>query len=88
MQRRSAAYQMEEHAGERCSVVYYCGGVAEEEIFEFYHANSSLRAAAQVADERGALDHAQDNIRTLLDEDQGGFHEGEVQGLGRLGDVY
>ncbi|KAK4547032.1 hypothetical protein LTR36_001253 [Oleoguttula mirabilis] len=65
---------VEEHADDRCSVVYFCGGL-EEDVCEVYHEQSPPRISPEVAHEDAALDNIYSNIRMLLDENQGGCHE-------------
>lgn len=64
---------MEEPADGKCSVVYFCA-CASGNIYELHH-KSSLEATANARSEDAALDSVYDNVRILLDEDQGGFHE-------------
>lgn len=65
---------MEEPADERCSVVYFCASV-EDDIQEVYHAKSGPDAIGDAKHDSAAIDGIYANARTLLDEDQGGFHE-------------
>lgn len=59
----------------KCSVVYYCDGL-EESICELYQDQSPPRLATEAAHGGVALDTIYHNIRMLLDENQGGCHEG------------
>lgn len=67
---------MEEYADESCSIVYLCAN-AQDDIYELYHKRSPPGEAAAPVNELGSLDQTRNNVRTLLDEDQGGFDEGE-----------
>ena len=67
---------MEEYADESCSIVYLCAN-AQNDIYELYHKGSPPEEAVAPAKERSSLDRTYDNVRTLLDEDQGGFEQGE-----------
>ena len=70
---------MEELADESCSVVYFCAS-ASGDICEL-HDRSALEKTEVSEDSRqenAALDIIRGNVRTLLDEDQGGFDEGEA----------
>lgn len=64
---------MEEHVHESCRVVYFCSS-AQKDVHELYHRNRPPTAAS---DAQTSVDHTYRNIRALLDEDQGGFSEGE-----------
>ena len=66
---------MEGSHDERISVVYYCGG-AEDDVCELYHDNSPPQRASRSEHGDDALHIVHGNIRSLLDEDQGGFSEG------------
>ena len=65
---------MEESAEERCSVVYYCANT-DGEVRELHH-RSAPEPTVSADQKDGYLDSVYENVRTLLDEDQGGFHEG------------
>ena len=67
---------MDELIDRGCSVVYYCEGQGDE-ICEFYDTNSLPQDASELAQRDGWRDVLYSNVRMLLDEDQGGFHEGE-----------
>lgn len=73
---------MEEYDHERCSVIYYCAS-AGDDVHELYHNKSPPTAASGGQHENAALDGVYRNVRVLLDEDQGGFHEGEIRRHGR-----
>lgn len=66
---------MEDYANESCSIVYFCAG-AEDDIYELYHKKSPPAIAANSAHAHSSLDEVYHNVRTLLDEDQGGFNDG------------
>ena len=68
---------MEEHRDRGCSVVYYCDR-QDEEICELYDGQHLPRDATGVAQKAGWRKALHSNVRMLLDEDQGGFHEGET----------
>ena len=74
-QRHSDAIPMEEIGDERCNVIYYCGGV-EDDICELHHDTSPPEDLSGTEQEDPALGVIYCNIRSLLDEDQGGFNEG------------
>ena len=65
---------MEEQADDRCNVVYFCAS-AGQDITAQYHHHTSPDAPSD-----GELAHSLDviyqNVRALLDPDQGGFNEG------------
>jgi len=67
---------MEESADERCSVVYFCAS-ASGDVYELHHA-SALEPAVDGERDHTTSGSIYDNVRILLDEDQGGFHEGEA----------
>ena len=67
---------MEEHANESCSIVYFCAS-AQEDIYELYHKNSPPDGVSGPSQHK-SLGEVYENVRTLLDEDLGGFDEGEV----------
>ena len=77
---------MEEHANNGCSVVYYCAS-APDEIYELYHKNSPPEAPSEIRHENTSLNLIYQNIRAMLDEDQGGFDEGEEVNNRRESDV-
>jgi hypothetical protein len=68
---------MEEHASE-CSVIVYFCATAQDDIAELYHKNSPPSVATASASQHAALAHVYENVRSLLDEDLGGFEEGTV----------
>ncbi|TKA32347.1 hypothetical protein B0A50_01453 [Salinomyces thailandicus] len=72
---RSISGLMEGTLDERISVVYYCGGGEDDTISELYQDQSPPKAAAEVSHQDTTLEILYENVRSLLDEDQGGFHE-------------
>lgn len=76
---RSISGLMEGTLDERISVVYYCGGGEDDTISELYQDQSPPKAAAEVSHQDTTLEILYENVRSLLDEDQGGFHEGMTQ---------
>ena len=66
---------MEEHANE-CSVIVYFCATAQDDIAELYHKNTPPRAEEAAADQHASLEEVYENVRSLLDEDLGGFEEG------------
>lgn len=82
---------MEDFGDEACNVVYFCAA-ADEEVYELYHKRSPPEAPPRAAEGGSALDRVYHNARLLLDENQGGFSEGEgdvggMEGKGLLTDV-
>lgn len=69
---------MEEFGDEACNVVYFCAGPGDEEVYELYHKRSPPDAPPKLAADSSALDRVYHNARILLDENQGGFSEGEA----------
>ena len=67
---------MEEFADGSCSVVYFAS--ARDGLYELYHKSSPPEIPSETRPENGSLDNIYQNVRTLLDEDQGGFDEGNV----------
>ncbi|KAK5133000.1 hypothetical protein LTR08_008287 [Meristemomyces frigidus] len=65
---------MEEHVDWGCHVVYYCDG-QEDDICELYDAHSPPQVASDVARKDTWRDALYSNVRMLLDENQGGFHQ-------------
>lgn len=63
---------MEEYIYERCRIIYLCSS-EHEDIHELYHQNSAPAVSPNGQD---GLQHIYQNVRALLDEDQGGFEEG------------
>lgn len=70
---------MEGSHDERIRVVYYCGTI-EEDLCEIYHDESPPKRAEDSAHQSDILEALYDNIASLLDEDEGGFHEGMFPG--------
>ena len=72
---RGLREQMEEQADDRCNVVYFCAS-AGEDITALHHSQSPPDQASETQ-----LAHSlcviNQNVRALLDPDQGGFNEGE-----------
>lgn len=68
---------MAEFGDEACTVVYFCAG-ADEEVYELYHKQSPPDAPPKSADSSSVIDRVYHNARLLLDENQGGFSEGEA----------
>lgn len=66
---------MEEQADDRCNVVYFCAS-AGQDITALHHSQSPPASASETQ-----LAHSlcviNQNVRALLDPDQGGFNEGE-----------
>ena len=71
-----SGWPMEEHASENCSIVYFCPSV-EDDTFELYQKDSPPAALPKAPGPQHSLAQIYQNVRTLLDEDQGGFDEGE-----------
>jgi len=70
---------MEEIGDERCNVVYFCGDAEGDDICELHHDTSPPKDVSGTEQEDTALGVIYGNIRSLLDEDQGGFNEGRTQ---------
>ncbi|KAF2770024.1 HD-domain/PDEase-like protein [Teratosphaeria nubilosa] len=65
---------MEEDWEGKCNVVYLVES-AQGELCELFYRGSPPKAASQSRHYDASLDQIYGNIRALLDEDQGGFHE-------------
>lgn len=65
---------MEEHVSESCRIVYYCSST-ENDVHELYHQNSAPKLPSEG---QSSLEVIYQNVHALLDEDQGGFNEGEA----------
>ncbi|KAI7101045.1 HD-domain/PDEase-like protein [Hortaea werneckii] len=65
---------MEGSHDERIRVVYYCGTI-EGDFCELYHDESPPKRAEDSAHQNDTLEALYSNIASLLDEDEGGFHE-------------
>ena len=70
---------MEGSHDERIRVVYYCGTI-EEDLCELYHDESPPKRAEDSAHRSDTLEALHANIASLLDDDEGGFHEGMFPG--------
>lgn len=71
---------MEEARDGRCGVVYYNPG--DEDTSELFTRDSLPAGATEKhVGEKLSRAHVNHDIRTLLDVDQGGFHEGESMRL-------
>ena len=70
---------MEGSHDERIRVVYYCGTI-EEDLCELYHDESPPKRAEDPAHQSDILEALYANIASLLNEDEGGFHEGMFHG--------
>ena len=66
---------MEEHR--ECSVIVYFAATARNDIYELYHKRSPPSEDAVAANRESSLGQVYQNVRTLLDEDVGGFEEGK-----------
>ena len=68
---------MEDTGDGRCSVIYYCPGSALDLAELHDHASPP---AVTLDDERtgSSLKHVYNNVRRLLDQDQGNFEQGET----------
>lgn len=71
---------MEGFGDEACNVVYFCAGAADD-VSELYHKRSPPDAPSRPEENSSTLDRVYHNARILLDENQGGFDEGEADGL-------
>ena len=67
---------MEEKADERCNVVYFCAS-AGQDITALHHSTNPPDASSNTG-RAHSLDVIYQNVRALLDPDQGGFNEGET----------
>ena len=65
----------EQTTSENCSIVYFCTGV-QDDIYKLYCKASPPEAPPKASSPQHSLDQVYQNVRTLLDEDQGGFEEG------------
>lgn len=75
---------MAEFGDQAASVVYFCAGAAADDVYELYHKCSPPDAPPKPpAEESGVLDRVYHNARILLDENQGGFSEGEAESSAR-----
>jgi hypothetical protein len=72
---RGLREQMEEQADDRCNVVYFCAS-AGQDITALYH-NQSPPDPTSETQLAHSLHIINQNVRALLDPDQGGFNEGE-----------
>jgi hypothetical protein len=66
---------MEEQADDRCNVVYFCAS-AGQDVEAFHHHQSSPDIPSDT-ELLPSLEVIYQNVRALLDPDQGGFNEGE-----------
>ena len=67
---------MEEHVSESCRVVYFCSS-AQDDIHGLFPQNSMPK---EPSESDSSLKSIYQNVHALLDEDQGGFKEGEATG--------
>lgn len=65
---------MEEQADDRCNVVYFCAS-AGQDITALHHQHTPPDVPSNTQLAR-SLDVIYQNVRALLDPDQGGFNEG------------
>lgn len=67
---------MELYTCESCSIIYFCAGV-QNTTNELYHKGQLPDSSSEKLDRKDhSGDHTYHNVRTLLDENQGGFGEG------------
>lgn len=66
---------MEEADDGQCSVVYFCPG-SDNEISELYHPSSPPVIAPRDRTQHPSLANVHNNVRRLLDVDQGNFRQG------------
>ena len=66
---------MEEHR--ECSVIVYFAATVRNDIHELYHKRSPPSEDSVAANRQSPLGQVYQNVRTLLDEDIGGFEEGK-----------
>lgn len=71
---------MEEQRANECSVIVYFCATAQDDIHELYHKKSPPADDAVSAGRQSPLGQVYENVRTLLDEDIGGFEEGNKPG--------
>lgn len=69
---------MEENASWSCSVVYLCAS-AQDDIHELYPKNATPVSADKALDGDTYLRQVYENVEVLLDENQGGYDEGETR---------
>ena len=69
---------MEEHSANKCSVIVYFCASADHDISELYHKRSPPSTATLHENQHSPLGQVYENVRTLLDENVGGFEEGNV----------
>jgi hypothetical protein len=67
---------MEEHRANECSVIVYYCATAHNDIYELYHKRSPPSSTAVSENQHSPLGQVYENVRTLLDENVGGFDEG------------
>jgi hypothetical protein len=67
---------MEEHRANECSVIVYFCATANNNIDELYHKRSPPSWTAVAENQHSPLGQVYENVRTLLDENVGGFEEG------------
>ena len=66
---------MEEQADDRCNVVYFCASAGEDIAAVHHHTSPpDIPLETELAQ---SLYVIYQNVRALLDPDQGGFNEGE-----------
>ena len=65
----------EQTTNENCSIVYFSSS-AQDDIHKLYCKESPPEAPPKASGPQHSLDQVYQNVRTLLDEDQGGFEEG------------
>jgi hypothetical protein len=68
---------MEEHRANECSVIVYFCATAHDDVYELYHKRSPPSATAVSENQHSPLGQVYENVRTLLDENVGGFEEGK-----------
>lgn len=66
---------MEEYANESCSIVYLCTS-SQNDVYELYDKKSPPSPTSDPAQSPKTPNRIRENVRALLDEDQGAFDEG------------
>lgn len=70
----------EEEQQQHCNLIYYCSDLEQDDIDTTFPKNARpthSNASQHTAEKNKSLEVIYDDVRILLDEDRGGFNEGE-----------